>query len=38
MGYVNQCFKGVGLGVIFRNILLKNNKIINVVDNFLYFS
>ena len=34
MGNVNQCFKGVDLGVIFRNILLENNKIINVVDIF----
>ena len=27
----------IGLGVIFRNILLENDKIINVVDSILYF-
>ena len=29
--------KGIGLGTIFRNILLENDKAINFFDNFLYF-
>ena len=37
MEKVNECPKGISLRTIFKNILLKNDKTINVVDNFLYF-
>ena len=37
MENVNECPKGISLRTIFKNILLKNDKTINVVDNFLYF-
>ena len=36
---VNECFKGIDLGTIFRNIFYeKNDKTINFSDIFLYFS
>ena len=34
---INKCLKDIGLRTIFRNILLKNNKIINFAKSFLYF-
>ena len=37
MEKVNECPKSISLRIIFKNILLKNDKTINVVDNFLYF-
>ena len=37
MGNVNECLKGIDLETIFRNILRKNDKVINFVDSFLYF-
>ena len=36
-GNVNECLKDISLGNIFKNILWKNDKIINYVDIFLYF-
>ena len=38
MENVNEYPKGISLGTIFKNILWKNDKIINYVDSFLYFS
>ena len=35
--YVNKCPKDIGLRIIFKNILRKNDKVINFVNNFLYF-
>ena len=37
MEKIIECPKGISLRNIFKNILLKNDKTINVVDNFLYF-
>ena len=37
MKNVNECLKGVDLGPIFRNILWKNDKIINLSENFYIF-
>ena len=37
MRNVNKCLKDINLRIIFRNILWKNDKTINFVDNFLYF-
>ena len=34
---VNRYSKCIGLETIFKNILRKNDKIINFVNNFLYF-
>ena len=38
MENVNEYLKGISLGNIFKNILCENDKMINYVDNFLYFS
>ena len=37
MKNVNECLKRVDLGPIFRNILWKNNKIINLSESFYIF-
>ena len=37
MKNVNECLKGVDLGPIFRNILWKNDKIINLSKIFYIF-
>ena len=34
----NALIKSIGLRTIFKNILWKNDKVINFVDSFLYFS
>ena len=36
-GNVKECSKGIGLEIIFRNILWKNDKTINFVDIFYIF-
>ena len=36
-GNVNKCPKGISLGTIFKNDLLKTDKAINFFDKFLYF-
>ena len=38
MRNVKESLKGIDLATIFRNILWKNDKVINFFDNFLYFS
>jgi len=38
MENVNECPKGIGLGTIFKNILWENDKTIDYVNSFLYFS
>ena len=38
MENVNECLKDIGLETIFRNILWENNKAINFIDSFIYFS
>ena len=35
---VNKCPTDISLRIIFKNILWKNDKTINFVDNFLYFT
>ena len=37
MRNVKESLKGIDLATIFRNILWKNDKVINFVDSFLYF-
>ena len=37
MRNVNEWPKSIGLWTIFKNILYENNKVINFIDNFLYF-
>ena len=38
MENVNECPKDISLEIIFRNILWKNDKAINLIITFLYFS
>lgn len=38
MKNVNECPKDINLEIIFKKNLWKNDKVIDYVDNFLYFS